>query len=209
MPPKAKNWGRVARISNHAPSGTQNPDEPQAHGGGQMGGPGGRSPHGRGSGGCAPRILKEGASCPPLQPRHEWDPERWQTLSLRGWGKGVEGAVPPPRGFGGCAPKNIKIRGELPTLATPPRVGPRTLANPKPTGVGKEGPGGASPMAGGVGDVPPRLASPTTIPNHARQDRIIGLTPTSVVKFPSIKSHDSGAGNCLYPFARFINCLAS
>jgi len=58
--PRTLRRGRVAHISNSATSGTQNAGEPKAHGGGQMGGPGGRSPHGRGFGGCAPKIKKKG-----------------------------------------------------------------------------------------------------------------------------------------------------
>ena len=40
------------------------PANPQPTRVGKTGGPGGRSPHGRGYGGCAPTKPKEGASCP-------------------------------------------------------------------------------------------------------------------------------------------------
>jgi hypothetical protein len=50
VPPQNLKRGRVAHISNPATSGTQNAGEPKANGGGQMGGPGGRSPHGGGMG---------------------------------------------------------------------------------------------------------------------------------------------------------------
>jgi len=70
----------------------------------------GRKPPGRGLWGVSPHENLKGASCHPLQPRHERDPRRRRILSLRGWAKGVEGAQPPPRGFGGCAPK-IFIEG--------------------------------------------------------------------------------------------------
>jgi len=60
-------------------------------------------PHGGGSGGCPPTKPKEGARCPPLQPRHEWGPSHWRTLSLRGRAKGVQGGGPPMgAGGGGC-----------------------------------------------------------------------------------------------------------
>ena len=54
VPPQNQKKGRVAHISNPATSGTQNAGEPSASEGGQNGGPGGQSPHGGGSGGCAP-----------------------------------------------------------------------------------------------------------------------------------------------------------
>ena len=91
--------------------------------------------------------------------RGEVNQKRWQTLSLRGWETGVQGAKPPWRGLGGCPPAKSK-GGELPTLATCPRVGPNTLANPhwqtlSPRGWAKGGGGGASPLPGSLGDVPP------------------------------------------------------
>jgi hypothetical protein len=59
--------------------------------GGAKGGPGGLPPGGGGCGGCPPTKPKEGASCPLWQPRHEWDPEPWQTQGPRGWENGVQG----------------------------------------------------------------------------------------------------------------------
>jgi hypothetical protein len=44
VPPKAKNRGRVAHLSNPATSGAQNPGEPKARGGGQKGVQGGEAP---------------------------------------------------------------------------------------------------------------------------------------------------------------------
>ena len=102
-----------------------------------------------------PQKQKEGASCQPLQPRQEWGPKRWQTLSLRGWAKlGLQGAKPPGGGSWGVSLHKFKRRGEPLPLATSPRVGPKTLANPQPARVGKRGWRGRSPLPGGMGDVP-------------------------------------------------------
>jgi hypothetical protein len=148
----------------------------------------GAKPHGGGSGGCPPTKPKEGARCPPLQPRHEWGPSHWRTLSLRGWAKGVQGGVS-PRGGGlwGVSPRKDKRGNELPTLATPPRVGPKTPANPKPTGVGtKGGPGGRSPHGGGLWGVSPHKfkrggEAPTlTNPLRVGPKTLANLQPTGV-----------------------------
>jgi hypothetical protein len=59
--------------------------------------------------GMCPQNKKEGASCQLLHARHEWDPKRRQTLSQRGWGKGVQGAAGPlAGGVGGVPPQNQK-----------------------------------------------------------------------------------------------------
>ncbi len=59
-----------------------------------------------GLGGVPPGKTKQGASSLLLQPGHEWDPERRQTPSQRGWEKiGVQGGAKPPcRGAAGCVP---------------------------------------------------------------------------------------------------------
>ena len=114
----------------------------------------GAKPHGGGSGGCPPTKPKEGARCPPLQPRHEWGPSHWRTLSLRGRAKGVQGGEAPMAGGLGGVPHKFKRGSELTTIATPPRVGPKTLANPQPAGVGKGGPGGLPPGRGCGGCAP-------------------------------------------------------
>jgi len=51
VPPRNQKKGQVAHISNPATSGAQNPGKSSAHGGGQMGGPGGTSPLVGGMGG--------------------------------------------------------------------------------------------------------------------------------------------------------------
>jgi len=67
-----------------------------------------------GRGGCPPHKTKLGACPPLLSPRYEWDLKRRQTLSLRGWAKGVQGAKPPWRGAVGVSPHKFKRGGELP-----------------------------------------------------------------------------------------------
>jgi len=124
----------------------------------------GAQPPPRGFGGCAPRIKKEGVSSPPLQPRHEWGPKPWQTLSLRGWAnEGSRGAKPPWRGLWGVSPHKFKRGGEAPTLTNPPRVGPKTLANPQPTGWVKRGSRGPSHLQR-VGRLGQNAASPLNLP---------------------------------------------
>jgi len=59
VPPQNQKKGRVAHISEPATSGTQNPGKPSANEGGQnLGGPGGRSPHGGGPWGGSPHKTK-------------------------------------------------------------------------------------------------------------------------------------------------------
>jgi len=87
VPPQKQRRERVAHISNPATSGTQDAGKPSAYEGGQRGVQGGGAPHGGGPWGVFPHKTLKGASGHPLKPCHEWDPERWQTLSQRGWGK--------------------------------------------------------------------------------------------------------------------------
>jgi len=55
-----------------------------------------------------PQNKKDGASCQLLQPRHEWDPKRWRTLSPRGWADGGGGGAVPSQGVWGMCPQNKK-----------------------------------------------------------------------------------------------------
>jgi hypothetical protein len=64
--------------------GPKAPANPSAHEGGQRGVQGGEAPMAGGVGGVPPQYQR-GASSQPLQPRHEWDPKRWQIPSPRGW----------------------------------------------------------------------------------------------------------------------------
>ncbi|MEM3549458.1 MAG: hypothetical protein QXJ23_10695, partial [Thermofilum sp.] len=42
--------------------------------------------------GCPPGFFQKGANPQHWQSACEWDPKPWQTLSPRGWEKGVQGA---------------------------------------------------------------------------------------------------------------------
>jgi len=62
-PQNKKRGGELPTFANLPTSGALNAGKPQANGGGQRGGPGGRSPPGRERGGCAPKISKKGHPC--------------------------------------------------------------------------------------------------------------------------------------------------
>jgi hypothetical protein len=83
VPPKAKIGGEQPTPATPPRVGPKTLANPQPTGVGKTGVQGGRSPHGGGPGGVPPQSQR-GASSPPLQPRHEWDPKPWQTLSPRG-----------------------------------------------------------------------------------------------------------------------------
>jgi len=57
-PQSFKIGGELPTPGTPPTSGTQNVGEPLAHEGGKLGGPGGRSPLARGTGGAPPRVLK-------------------------------------------------------------------------------------------------------------------------------------------------------
>jgi hypothetical protein len=126
-------------------SGTQNAGEPKAYEGGQRGVQGAQAPW-RGVVGVCPQKPQKENSRPLWQPRHEWGPKRWQTLSPRGRENGgSRGAKPPGRGFGGCAPKNLK-RGRVAHLSNPATSGTQNSGEPSAHGGGQTGgPGGRSP----------------------------------------------------------------
>ena len=171
-PPSLRGKGEnLAGLSGQPTSGTQDAGEPSASEGGQMGDPGGKAPW-QGVWGMCPQKPKEGASCQPLQPAHEWDPERWRILSQRGRGRGVEGAQPLPRGFGGCAPK-IKKRGRVAHISHPATSGTQNAGEPLAANGGGQmgGARGAMPPWRGVWGVSPHenlkrgeLPTPATRP---------------------------------------------
>ena len=118
----------------------------------------GAEPPGGGTWGVSPHTSKQGASSPLLHTRHGWDPKRWRTLSLRGWGKrGSRGQSPLAGGRGGCPPTKPKLGANSLLLPAPPRVEAKNPANPKLTRVGKRGVQGVCPLAGGCGGCPPTL----------------------------------------------------
>jgi hypothetical protein len=117
----------------------------------------GAQPPGRGHGGCAPKNLKEGASCHISSPAMSGTQNAGEPSAYEGGPKGgARGPAAPWQGVWGMCPHETLKGDELPTLATSPRVGPKTPASPRPTGVGQGGSRGRGPLAGGLGDVPPR-----------------------------------------------------
>jgi len=78
-PHKFKRGGEAPTLTNPLRVGPRTLANLQPTGVGTKGGPGGTSPLAGGVGDV------KGGSSQPLQPCHEWDPKRWQTLSLRGW----------------------------------------------------------------------------------------------------------------------------
>ena len=83
-PPQNLKKGRAVNPCSPATSGTQNAGKPSANEGGQTWGS-------RVAVEGVPHKTLKGASCQPLQPRHEWDPERWRTISPRGRANGGGG----------------------------------------------------------------------------------------------------------------------
>jgi hypothetical protein len=92
-PQSFKRGGELPTPETRPRAGPKTLANPQPTGVGKRGGQGAEPPDG-GLWGVSPRVLKEGVSCQPLQTRHEWDPKHQQTLSPRGWAKGVQGAKP-------------------------------------------------------------------------------------------------------------------
>jgi hypothetical protein len=98
-----------------------------------------------GCGGCPPYETLKGESSQPLQPRHEWDPKRWQTLSPRGWANGgSRGAKPPWRGLWDV-PRSRRLKS-----ASLKKVGLRRPSF-------KLGVEGASPPPRGLGGCAPKI----------------------------------------------------
>jgi hypothetical protein len=122
-----------------------------------MGVQGGKAPMAGGCGGCPPTKPKEGASSPLMQPRHEWDPKRRQTLSPRGWANGgSRGQSPHGRGLGGCPPTKPKEGASSPLMQPRHEWDPKRRRTLSPRGWANGGPGGKAPWRGVVGGVPPQ-----------------------------------------------------
>ena len=135
-PHKTIKGGELPTLATKPRVGPKTPANPKPTGVGKRESRG-RSPLAGGCGGCAPFRpnpltpfpAREGGEFwrwrgSPLpapgrgrrrgQPRHEWDPKLWQTLSQRGWGTGVQGAKPPGGGSWGCPPTNSKEGASCP-----------------------------------------------------------------------------------------------
>ncbi len=82
--PKFSKKGKAANSCHPATRGTQDAGEPSAYGGGPRGSRG-QSPLAGGCGGCPLHKFKRGGELPKLATQPRGGPERWQTLSQRGW----------------------------------------------------------------------------------------------------------------------------
>jgi len=85
-PQRIKIRGELPPFTAPPRVGPKTPANPQPTGVGK--GVQGAQPPGGGRGGCALKNQKRGRVAHSYQPRHEWDPKRWQTLSPRGWANG-------------------------------------------------------------------------------------------------------------------------
>jgi hypothetical protein len=121
-----------------------------------------------------PQKPREGASCQPLQPRHEWGPERWRTLSPRGWGKwGGQGGFAPWRGVVGAVPPQNLKKGRVANSCHPAHGwGPKRWQTIGQRGWANGGSRGHSPLAGGLGDVPPKTKRGGELPTPATPPRV-------------------------------------
>jgi hypothetical protein len=102
-----------------------------------------------GLGGVPPQIQKRGRVAHISEPCHEWGPKRWQTFSLRGWAKGVQGGGAPMAGAVGGALPQIQKRGRGAHINKPATSGTQNSGKPSAYGVGKTGVQGAKPPAEG------------------------------------------------------------
>jgi hypothetical protein len=116
----------------------------------------GAKPPGRGFGGCAPRILKEGASSPPLVTLPRVGPKTLANPKPTGVGNwGWRGRSPLPGGMGDVPPQNHK-RGRVAPISNPTTSGTQSVGKPSAYGGGQMGVQGAEPPGGGCGGVPPQ-----------------------------------------------------
>jgi len=145
VPPQIQKRERVAHISNHATSGTQNVGKPKAYGGGERGSRGLR-PLAGGVGGVPSQNQKRERVAHISNHATSGTQNAGEPSAYGGGQTRVQGGEAPWQGVWGVSPHKFKRGNESPTLATTPRVGPKTLANPQPTGVGKRGSRGQSPL---------------------------------------------------------------
>ena len=133
----------------------------------------GAEPPGRGLWGVSPHETLKGDGCQPLQPRHEWDPKLWQTLSPRGWATGGPGGKAPWRGaVGGVPPQKQKREraAHISNLATSGTQNPgKSLAN---EGGKTGGGGGGAPWQGVWGMCPQNFERGGELPPLAHPPRV-------------------------------------
>ena len=96
-----------------------------------MGGPGGRSPHGGGLGGCPPQNFRRGGELLPFATPPRVGPKTPANPKPTRVGKtGVQGGKAPWQGVWGMCPQKFKRGGELPTFANPPTSGTQNAGKP-------------------------------------------------------------------------------
>ncbi len=98
-PERIKTGGKLASLETRLRVGGRKQAWPQGTGWGKEGVQGDGVPLTGGSGGCPLTKTKLGASCHPLKPGHEWEPEARLSRRERGWEKGKEAGLCFPRPF--------------------------------------------------------------------------------------------------------------
>ncbi len=164
VPQQNQKKGRIARISNPAPSGTQNAGKPKAHEGGQRGGPGGRSPLAGGLGDVPPKAKNRGRVTHPCNHATSGTQNAGKPKA-HGVGKGgVQGGEAPWQGVWGMClsdltpwPPSLRGKGEnFVGLSGKPTSGTQNAGKPKAHGGGQTGgPGGRNPHGRGFGGCAP------------------------------------------------------
>jgi len=121
------------------------------------GGPGGRSPHGGGRGGCPPTKSKEGgelptlSTCPRVGPNTLANPQPTR-VGNRWW----RGRSPLPGGLGDVPPRTLRRGESSPPYQPAHEWDPKLWRTLSPRGWENRWWRGRSPLPGGLGDVPPR-----------------------------------------------------
>jgi len=111
-PHKTRKRERIAHISNHATSGTQNAGEPSAYGGGQTGVQGGEAPMAGGLGGVPPQNQKRERVAHISNHATSGTQNAGEPLANGGRQTGVQGGEAPMAGGLGGVPHETERRGE-------------------------------------------------------------------------------------------------
>jgi hypothetical protein len=156
VPPKTLKGGEQPTLATPPRVGPKPLANPKPTRVGKRGGPGGRSPHGGGHGGCPPRT-KIGGELPALATPPRVGPKPLANPKPTGVGKwGVQRGKAPWRGAVGVPSQNKK-RGRVAHISNAATSGAQAAGKPKANGGGKTGgPGGASPHGRGFGGCAPK-----------------------------------------------------
>jgi len=110
MCPQNKKRGQVAHLSKPGHEWGPKPWRTLSPRGWAKLGSRGAKPPWQGVWGMCPQNKKRGQVAHLSKPGHEWGPELWRTLSLRGWAKrGSRETKPPAREFGGVLLRALKM----------------------------------------------------------------------------------------------------